>query len=83
MTQVYGYKPNTYGAKDDRALEFWKKRKSDSRGIKNPATGKDSENFYLELPNGTSLITFYSDKNNSYFGRNDGMGISLWRKLMP
>ena len=84
MSQVYGYNPNTPGVKeDDRAKEFWKKHTSDSRSIKNPSTGNTRENFYIEFPNGTSMITHYRNKDHTNFDRNDGMGITIWRHLTP
>lgn len=82
MTQVYGYDPNK-NAKDARATEFWRKRKSDSRSVKNPKTGNLRENFYVEFPDGTSMITYFSNKNERTIGRHDGMGITIWRKLTP
>lgn len=84
MSQVYGYDPNTPGVKEDaRAKEFWKKHTSDSRSIKNPSTGNTRENFYIEFPNGTSMITHYRNKDHANFDRNDGMGITIWRHLTP
>lgn len=83
MTQVFGYNPNTAKYKNDRTLQFWKNRKSDSRSIKNPATNNTRENFYLELPDGTSIVTYYKDKDGRTFGRLDGIGITIWRKLTP
>lgn len=82
VTQVYGYDPNK-NAKDARATEFWRKRKSDSRSVKNPKTGNFRENFYVEFPDGTSMITYFSNKNERTIGRHDGMGITIWRKLTP
>lgn len=82
MTQVFGYKPKS-NDKDTRATEFVKKRRDDSRIVKNPKTGNTRENFYVEFKDGTSMITQYSDKNHKVFGRKDGTGITIWRKLTP
>lgn len=83
MTQVFGYKPKTQADKKTRAGVFWERRISDSRILKNPKTGKTRENFYIELEDGTSIITFYSNKEQEQFGRADGLGITIWRKLTP
>lgn len=83
MGQVFGYKPKTRADEKTRAGIFWKKRISDSRTLKNPKTGNTKENFYRELEDGTSIITFYSNKKQEQFGRADGLGITIWRKLTP
>lgn len=83
MTQVFGYKPKTQADEKTRAGVFWKRRISDSRTLKNPKTGNTRENFYRELEDGTSIITFYSNKKQKQFGRADGLGITIWRKLTP
>lgn len=83
MTQVFGYKPKTKADEKTRAGVFWKRRISDSRTLKNPKTGNTRENFYRELEDGTSIITFYSNKKQKQFGRADGLGITIWRKLTP
>lgn len=83
MTQVFGYEPKTQADEKTRAGVFWRRRISDSRTLKNPKTGNTRENFYRELEDGTSIITFYSNKKQKQFGRADGLGITIWRKLTP
>lgn len=83
MTQVFGYDPDISTDENNRALVFWKNRVNDPRALRNPKTGNTRENFYIELKNGTSVITFFSNKNQKQFGRADGLGITIWRKLTP
>lgn len=83
MSQVFGYNPNTAKTRNSRADDFWEHRIIEPRDLKNPATGNTRENFYIELPNGTSVITYFGSKNRRIIGRKDGMGINIWRKLTP
>ena len=80
MRQAFGRKP-TREDKKDRFFNFWANRKSEPRNIKNPTTGETRENSYIELPNGTSIITFFKDREGKGYGRADGMGITIWRHL--
>lgn len=84
LIQTFGYDPNEVekGKEDARAYQFWKKSK-DPRTIINPKTGKTRENAYIEYNNGTSVITYFSNKDEDSFGRRDGMGIHIWRRLTP
>ena len=84
MRQVFGYDPNNKNqTRNARADEFWRKSESDARNLKNPATGNERENFYIEHPNGTSTITYFSNKYRKVIDRNDGMAIHIWRRLTP
>jgi hypothetical protein len=74
--QVFGYNPNKQGTKNDRASNFWRTSPADPRTL-------GRKNSYIEHPDGTSTITYFSDKNNKVFDRNDGLGINIWRKLTP
>lgn len=74
--QVFGYNPNKQGTKNDRAFNFWRTSPADPRTL-------GRKNSYIEHPDGTSTITYFSDKNNKVFDRNDGLGINIWRKLTP
>ncbi len=74
--QVFGYNPNKQGTKNNRAFNFWRTSPADPRTL-------GRKNSYIEHPDGTSTITYFSDKNNKVFDRNDGLGINIWRKLTP
>lgn len=76
VAQVFGYNPNKQGTKNDRASNFWRTSPADPRTL-------GRKNSYIEHPDGTSTITYFSDKNNKVFDRNDGLGINIWRKLTP
>lgn len=76
VSQVFGYNPNKQGTKNDRASNFWRTSPADPRTL-------GRKNSYIEHPDGTSTITYFSDKNNKVFDRNDGLGINIWRKLTP
>ena len=76
LSQVFGYNPNKQGAKNGRAFNFWRTSPADPRTL-------GRKNSYIEHPDGTSTITYFSDKNNKVFDRNDGLGINIWRKLTP
>lgn len=84
LIQTFGYNPNEVekGKEDARAYQFWRTG-TDPRTLINPKTGKTRENAYIEYDNGTSVITYFSNKDEDSFGRRDGTGIHIWRRLTP
>lgn len=85
--QVFGFDPNNGGDKNNtRAMKFWRTR-ADTRSLRNPKTGNsvqnDAANVYIPLEDGTSVITYFQDKNGRIFGRRDGTGVNVWRHLTP
>lgn len=85
--QAFGFDPNKGGDKNNtRAMKFWRTR-ADTRSLRNPKTGNtiqnDAANVYIPLQDGTSVITYFHDKNGRTFGRRDGTGINVWRHLTP
>lgn len=84
LIQTFGYNPNKVekGKEDARAYQFWRTG-TDPRTLINPKTGKTRENAYIEHDNGTSVITYFSNKDEDSFGRRDGIGIYIWRRLTP
>lgn len=85
--QAFGFDPNKGGDKNNtRAMEFWRTR-VDTRDLRNPETGNkvqaDIANVYIPLKDGTSVITYFHDKEGRAFGRRDGTGINVWRHLTP
>lgn len=84
LFQAFGYNPNEVerGKEDSRAYQFWR-TSTDPRTLINPKTGKTRENAYIERDNGTSVITYFSNKDEDSFGRRDGIGIHIWRRLTP
>lgn len=84
LIQTFGYNPNEVekGKEDARAYQFWRTG-TDPRTLINPKTGKTRENAYIEHDNGTSVITYFSNKDEDSFGRRDGIGIYIWRRLTP
>ena len=85
--QAFGFDPNKGGDKNNtRATKFWRTR-ADTRALRNPKTGNrvqdDAANVYIPLKDGTSVITYFHDKDGRIFGRRDGTGINVWRHLTP
>jgi hypothetical protein len=85
--QAFGFDPSKGGDKNNtRAMRFWRTR-TDTRDLRNPKTGNsvqnDTANVYIPLKDGTSVITYFQDKNGRTFGRRDGTGINVWRHLTP
>lgn len=77
--QVFGNVP-TKRDEQDRYFNFWTNRKADPRTVRTE-TGVSRENFYMEMPDGISVITYFRNREGRTFGRNDGLGISIWRPL--